>query len=118
MEQRRRAPRFPFSAHADVLNNGTAQSTRVTDLSLYGCYLESACGLSPGAHITVKITADSQFFEAGATVVFSEPNSGIGVMFRDVKPVFLPILQKWLRQALDMQIAAPAADVGCDSNQK
>jgi hypothetical protein len=41
----------------------------------------------------------------------------MGLAFRDVKPVFLAVLQKWLRQALDKQNAPPPAidDFGADA---
>jgi hypothetical protein len=33
-------------------------------------------------------------------VIFSQPNMGSGLAFRDVKPYFLTVLQKWLTQAM------------------
>jgi hypothetical protein len=110
MEQpQRRTPRFPFSAFAEVIRTDTqaTETTRVNELSLYGCYLDTATPLLRGAQIIVKIISGSQFFEARATVVYSQPTLGMGVAFREVKPVFLAVLQKWLRQALDKQKAPP-----------
>jgi hypothetical protein len=40
-------------------------------------------------------------------VIYAQPTLGMGVAFREVKPAFLAVLQKWLRQALDKQNAAP-----------
>ena len=48
----------------------------------------------------MKIFAGSEFFEASGTVIFSQPNMGLGLAFRDVKPYFLTVLQKWLTQAM------------------
>ena len=111
MEQspQRRTPRFPFSAAAEIIRLDTraTEPTRVNELSLYGCYLDTRTPLPRGAQVTVKITSGGQSFEASATVVYAQPSLGMGVAFREVKPVFLAVLQKWLRQALDKQNAPP-----------
>jgi hypothetical protein len=110
-QTQRRTPRFPFSAAAVVtrMDTGASESTRVNELSLYGCYLDTRTPLPRGARVTVKINTSSEFFEAAATVVYSQPSMGMGVAFRDVKPVFLATLQQWLRQALAKQNAPPPA---------
>ena len=72
--------------------------TQVKELSLHGCYLEFS-PLQKGTHVLVKIFVGSDFFEADATVIFSQPNMGLGLAFRGVKPYFSAVLQKWLIQA-------------------
>ncbi len=113
MEQQsqRRTPRFPFSAAAEVtrLDSGATESTQVNELSLYGCYLDTKAPLPRGAKVNIKIHSGGQFFEASAAVVYSQPTLGMGLAFRDVKPVFLAVLQKWLLQALANQNAPPPA---------
>ena len=113
MEQQpqRRTPRFPFSAAAEVtrLDTGATESTQVNELSLYGCYLDTKAPLPRGATVSIRIHSGGQFFEAPASVVYSQPTLGMGLAFRDVKPVFLAVLQKWLRQALSKQNAPPPA---------
>ena len=47
----------------------------------------------------MKIFACSDFFEANASVIFSQPDMGLGLAFRDLKPYFLKVLQKWLNRA-------------------
>jgi PilZ domain. len=108
-QPQRRTPRFPFSAPAEVtrLDAQSTESTRVNELSLYGCYLDTRSPLPRGARVNVKIVSGDHFFEAGATVVYSQPSLGMGLAFRDVKPPYLAVLQKWLRQALDKQNAPP-----------
>jgi hypothetical protein len=104
----RRTPRFPFSAPAEVLRPGAhAEKTRVNELSLYGCYLDTKTPLPRGTNVTVKIISGGQYFEASATVIYSQPTLGMGLAFREVKPTFLAVLQKWLRQALEKQNAPP-----------
>ncbi len=99
---RRRTPRYPFSATAEIveISSGTPIYARVSDLSLYGCYLDMSNPLPSGAHVFVKIFTDADFFEAEATVAYSQPNLGVGLAFHDVKQPFLPTLHKWLLQAM------------------
>jgi hypothetical protein len=107
MEQPQSTPRFPFAASAEVIRTDThtTETTRVNELSLYGCYLDPVTSLPRGAQVIVKIISGGQLFEASATVLYSQPSLGMGVAFREVKPVFLAVLQNWLRQALDKQNA-------------
>lgn len=106
----RRTPRFPFSAPAEVFREGhPIENTRVNELSLYGCYLDARRPLPRGTAVTIKIISAGQYFEASATVIYSQPTLGMGLAFREVKPLFLLVLQKWLRQALEQQNSPPPA---------
>ena len=101
MEEKRLTPRFPFAASAEVITANLVESTLLTELSLYGCYLEARTPMRGGTRVTVKIVAGGEFFEATATVLYSRPTLGMGLGFRDVKPAFQVVLCKWLQQALD-----------------
>jgi hypothetical protein len=98
MEQERRAPRYPFTAPAEVIveSSGAKTIARVTELSLYGCYLDACLPVSAKTLVLVKIFEPNEYFEAGATVVYAHPLLGLGLAFRGVKPDFLRVLQKWL----------------------
>jgi len=100
-DERRRAPRYPFAATAEVIEQGSKAGipARVSELSLNGCYLGMPNPLTQDAVITIKIYADSKFFEAAGTVVYSKPNLGIGVSFRGIRPQFLTVLKQWLLAA-------------------
>jgi len=94
-----KAPRrtFPFDARAEViLANSDPASARVREISLYGCFLKFPISLSPGTPAFVKIFTESETFEAGGTVIYSQPDVGFGFAFRDIKPHFLAVLQQWL----------------------
>lgn len=100
MEEKPRLLRWPFDAGAEIYSENSSRIlTKVKEISLHGCYLEYV-PLKKGAHVLVKIFDGSDFFEANANVIFAQPNMGLGLAFRDVKPYFLPILQKWLTQAM------------------
>jgi PilZ domain len=93
------APRktFPFDAMAEVtLANSGPVDARVTKLSLHGCVLKFPIPLPPATPVLVKILAESETFEADGTVIYSRPNVGFALVFRDIKPHFLAVPRKWL----------------------
>ncbi|HUE42164.1 MAG TPA: PilZ domain-containing protein [Candidatus Sulfotelmatobacter sp.] len=100
--ERRRALRFPFSAEAEVTLEGSEQklAARVTEIGPQGCYLQMGKPLDTGSAIFVKFFAESKFFETKANVVYSQPNRGMGVSFREMKPYFVDVLRKWLLEAM------------------
>ena len=100
--ERRRVPRFPFVASAEVVeNNSTARmNARVSELSLYGCYVDTINPLPKGASVFIKIFTDEDFIEAKGMVAYVHPNLGMGIAFFNVNPSFLPILQAWLMRAM------------------
>ena len=100
VEQPPRTTRFPFVAHAHIVTEGDTVRTRVTELSLYGCYLEFGGLLPTGTRVGVKIFEGADFFEATATVVYCQPSVGLGLAFREVRPHYLSVLQKWLLRAM------------------
>jgi hypothetical protein len=99
-EERRRTPRYPFIATAEVIDQSShaSTSTRVTELSLHGCYLDMPNPLPKDAQIKIKIYSEGKFFESTGVVVYSQAN-GIGVTFREVRPQFLTVLKQWLLAA-------------------
>lgn len=99
----RRVPRYPFSAPASLIpESGTAVDARVTELSLYGCYLNSLAALPSRTRVLVKIfAADGEYFEANATVIYSGSNVGMGLVFRQVNEQFLAVLREWLQKATE-----------------
>ena len=106
----RRTPRFPCSASAELIWGDSIELARVTELSRYGCYLETAKQLPAGTRVTVRIFDAGRLFEATATVLYSRPTLGMGVAFREVKSVFQTILEDWLQHSLDRQNKTPAID--------
>jgi positive regulator of sigma E activity len=106
----RRSPRYPCSASAEVTWDGLVELTRVTELSRYGCYLETTRPLVPGTRVTLKIFDENRLFEATATVLYSQPLLGMGVAFREVKSIFQTILEDWLQRSLDRQNKKPSIE--------
>lgn len=99
MEQdRRRSPRFPFIASAEVheQSNGSQLAARVSDISATGCYVDTINPLPGGTAVRVKIFNEKQFFEASATVAYSVVHLGMGLSFGEIAPSSREVLQEWL----------------------
>jgi hypothetical protein len=89
-------------ANAEVCEAGSSAwiHSQVSEISLKGCYLDMMNPLPVGTQVLVKIFENGEFFEAAAKAVYSHPNLGMGLAFRNIKPQFLPTLQKWLLGAM------------------
>jgi hypothetical protein len=100
-QERRRTPRYSFIAHAELSEDKShvRLATRVSELSLYGCYLDMMNPFPSGTLITLKITAGEEIFEAHAKIIYSTPNMGAGVVFLEVDPKYQPVLRHWLEAA-------------------
>ncbi|MGH7747088.1 MAG: PilZ domain-containing protein [Candidatus Dormibacteria bacterium] len=99
MEQKqRRDPRYQFIASAELLeeNSGSRMSTRISDLSLGGCYVDTINPLPDGTLVHLKIYTETHSFETPATVAYSHANLGIGMKFREVPAKSEEVLRLWL----------------------
>jgi len=99
----RRTVRFAFAAGAEVSLESSPLATlsaRVSQIGLYGCYMETASPFPPGTALLVKIFVPGEYFEAKATVIHVQHASGMGLAFRDVKPNFRIVLRAWLLKAM------------------
>ena len=99
--ERRREPRVPFSADAEILDEQDDSRTpsRVRDLSLGGCYVEMNDPFPPGKNVLIEIYTETEFLETHATVAFLEPHQGMGLAFSVMQPFFAEVLNRWLAQA-------------------
>jgi hypothetical protein len=97
-EERRRTPRFPFVAAAEVVDtsSGASIGARVSELSLHGCYIDMTNPLPEGTSIRVKIDSGGRHLDASGKVVYSVPHLGIGVSFHEVSVHSLIVLKEWL----------------------
>jgi hypothetical protein len=98
--ERRRAPRYPFIAEAEVteIATDTKLNAKTSDLSIGGCFLDMLNPSPEGTEIQVRISHASTTFTARGRVVFVFPNMGMGVVFTSVEDNPLAILQKWLSE--------------------
>ena len=108
MEQERRGLRFAFSARAEIAPESSPTASvpaHVTELSLQGCFLETSASFEMQRPLLLKIYDSGEYFETEASVLYVKP-LGMGLVFRDIKPHFRAVLQKWVLTALDNQAGA------------
>ena len=103
--ERRRTPRYVFFASAELLEEKSEVrvASRVSELSLYGCYLDMMNPFPKDTMVLLRIWTDERVFQTKGRVIYSQPNMGAGVVFLDVQPMYLPILQQWLTEAAKKQ---------------
>ena len=73
--------------------------SRVSELSLNGCYLDMMNPFPAGTMVTLRIVAGEETFETHAKIIYSTPNIGAGVLFLGVDPKYQPVLRRWLESA-------------------
>ena len=100
-EERRRSPRYMFIASAELVEEraDVRIATRVSELSLNGCYLDMMNPFPVDTLVLVKISAGEDFFQSRGKIVYSQPNMGAGLVFLEVEPQYQPALQRWLDEA-------------------
>jgi hypothetical protein len=100
-QEKRRSPRYSFIASAELVEEkaDVRIATRVSELSLHGCYLDMMNPFPKDTMVLVKISAGDSFFEAKAKIIYSQPNMGAGVGFLHVEPHAQAALNRWLDEA-------------------
>src|SRR6202795_4027997 len=111
MEQKQRCePRYPFIASAELLeeSSGARMNSRISDLSLKGCYVATVNPLPDGPLLHLRIFTETHSFEAPATVVYSHAFMGMGMKFREVQPKSEEVLRLWLPEVMEQAKQADA----------
>jgi PilZ domain len=99
--ERRREPRYPFVAMAEIVDEreNARTSSRIRDLSRHGCYVEMMDPFPEGTPVMIEICTQTESLEAHATVAYFKPKQGMGLTFDEMPPHFAGVLNKWLAQA-------------------
>jgi hypothetical protein len=100
-EQRRRNPRYAFIANAELFEPSTRMriATRVSELSMQGCYLDMLNPFPEDTIAQVKISAGNKVFETKVRVVYAHSNLGVGLVFMDPDPKNVEVLNSWIDEA-------------------
>jgi hypothetical protein len=101
-QEKRRTPRYIFFAAAELLEEKSEVrvASRVSELSLHGCYLDMMNPFPVDTPILLKIwTEESSVFHTKGRIIYAQPNIGAGVQFGDIEPKYLAVLQHWLEEA-------------------
>ena len=99
--ERRRAPRYPFIALAEIVDEkeNARTSSRVSDLSLHGCYVEMTHPFPQGTNVMIEICTETESLETQATVAYFKPRQGMGLTFSEMPEYSANVLNRWLVQA-------------------
>ena len=99
--ERRRAPRYPFLAMAEIVDSreNARTSTRISDLSRHGCYVEMMDPFPQGTNVTIEIYTETESVETQATVAYLQPKEGMGLTFGEMPEYFANTLDRWLKEA-------------------
>jgi len=106
VDRQHRRLRVPFTAPAEIApenSPGAGVTAQVSELSLYGCYIATPAPFAAQTPLLVKIFNGTEYFEAKATVIYSQAAQGMGLAFREIKPHFLVTLKRWILEALHSQ---------------
>ncbi len=97
-QEKRRSPRYSFIASAELIEEkaDVRIASRVSELSLHGCYLDMMNPFPMGTLVLVKIAAGESFFEAKSKIVYAQHNMGAGVGFLQIAPNSQAVLERWL----------------------
>jgi hypothetical protein len=93
-DERRGAPRYGFTATAEVvdMNSRTRMNTRISDLSMEGCYVDTNAPFPVRTKVRIRVTASKKTFETQGVVVYSLPNMGMGIAFDKPEPSHAALL--------------------------
>jgi c-di-GMP-binding flagellar brake protein YcgR len=99
--ERRHTPRYPFSALAEIVDEEETPrtSSRVSDLSLNGCYVEMNNPFPEGTNVMIEISTETESLETRATVAHIEPKRGMGLTFSEMPESLANVLNRWVIQA-------------------
>jgi hypothetical protein len=100
-EQRRRNRRYAFIASAELFEPVTKMkiATRVSELSLQGCYLDMLNPFPEDTIALVKISVGKTVFESKVRVVYAHSNLGLGLVFLEPDPKNVEVLNSWIDEA-------------------
>ena len=93
-----------FFAAAELLEekSDVRVASRVSELSLHGCYLDMMNPFPVNTSIRLKIwTSEDNVFQTKGSVIYSQTNMGAGVKFLDVDEGNSAVLQRWLNNAAE-----------------
>lgn len=109
--ERRNIGRHLFTASAAVvdLSSGAHFSTRTTDLSAGGCFVDTLTPFDVGAKVRISVQREQSAFEALGMVVYSQVGLGMGIAFAELGAEQKATLDKWLSENSATYQPAPDA---------
>ena len=98
--ERRRSPRYPFIAAIEITEvmTNTLVRARTSELSRYGCYVDTMNPLPLDTMVQISITHEGRVFQAGGRVIYDQLNMGMGVAFLGITSQHQEVLEHWLQE--------------------
>lgn len=98
VQSKPRALRYPFVASAELtdLQSMAQLKAETTDLSVFGCHVNTPDLWSVGAKIRIRIVHNGAGFAAFARIVYALPISGMGIVFTGIEPTNQAVLDAWI----------------------
>jgi PilZ domain-containing protein len=98
-----RARRYPFITKIELtdVRSEIRIEDRTSDLSLFGCHVDTLRPLPQGTKVKIRIAHRSANFEALGRVAYVQPNAGMGIVFTRIDPDDQLILEKWIAELRD-----------------
>jgi hypothetical protein len=95
-----RARRYSFVTKIELtdVRSETHIEDRTSDLSLFGCYVETQRPFPQGTKLKIRIAHRGANFEALARVAYVRPSAGMGIVFTTIDPDDQLILEKWIAE--------------------
>jgi len=106
-DDRRHSGRHMVSTVAQVvdLSSGASLNTRVSDLGLGGCYLDTLTPLPIGADVRLGLLKDKKVIEVNGRIIYSHPGLGMGVAFTDATPEQRFEIERWVAELEQVHMA-------------
>jgi len=101
--ERHRARRYSFHASVELtdLQSETQIRKQTSDLSLFGCHVDTLKPLPPETKVRIKISHRNESFEALGKVTSARSNAGMGILFTRIEPNDQSVLDKWIAELRD-----------------
>ena len=98
--ERHRARRYSFHASIELtdLQSETLIREQTSDLSLFGCHVNTRKPLPPETRVRINIFHRSENFEALGKVIYARQNAGMGIFFTRIEPNGQSVLDKWIAE--------------------
>lgn len=107
--ERRNKDRHLVIASAEIieLSSGARFSTRTTDLSRGGCFVDTLTPFPVGSKVRVTVYRNRSQFETRGTVVYSQSGLGMGIAFEELDQKHRENLDAWIAELTNGRVTIP-----------
>jgi hypothetical protein len=104
MLPRPRARRYLFVATVELTDTQSEAKVqeRTTDLSSFGCRVETHKPFPAGAKVRIRIAHGGANFIALGRVSYTTPDGGMGIVFTQIEATNQVVLEKWVEKLRDL----------------